>query len=36
MILGANKITKKLGGKVNYESVEEFKDFLNTDSIDIL
>ena len=36
MILGANKITKKLGGKVNYESVEEFKDFLKTDSIDIL
>lgn len=36
VIFGANQITKKLGGKVNYETVEEFKNFLADDSIDIL
>ncbi len=35
-IKGANKITSKLGGKVEYETVDEFKDFLfdgNTDRL---
>lgn len=36
MIAGANKITRKLGGKVYYETVEEFKSFLDDDIIDIL
>lgn len=36
IILGANKITNKLGGKVNYNSVEEFKEFLVSDLTDIL
>ncbi|WP_255993364.1 hypothetical protein [Clostridium perfringens] len=36
VILGANQITRKLGGKVYYETVEEFKDFLADDSTDIL
>ena len=36
VILGANQITKKLGGRVYYETVEEFKDFLADDSTDIL
>ncbi len=36
IILGANKITNKLGGKVNYNSVDEFKEFLGSDSIDTL
>lgn len=36
VIAGANQITKKLGGNVYYETVEEFKEFLFDDSIDIL
>lgn len=36
MIAGANEITKKLGGQIHYETVEEFKQFLDDDSIDIL
>lgn len=36
VIAGANKITRKLGGKVKYETVAEFDDFLNDDAIDIL
>lgn len=36
VILGANQITRKLGGRVYYETVEEFKDFLADDSTDIL
>lgn len=32
----ANKITRKLGGNVYYENVEEFKDFLDSDEVDIL
>ena len=34
VIAGANKITEKLGGKVKYNTVEEFKNFLKDDSID--
>lgn len=36
MIAGANEITRKLGGKVYYETVEEFKTFLDDDTVDIL
>lgn len=36
IIAGANKITRKLGGQVQYESVEEFKNFLDSDSVDVL
>ncbi|MDQ0480261.1 hypothetical protein [Hathewaya limosa] len=36
MIASANQITRKLGGQVNYETIEEFKSFLKDDSIDIL
>ena len=36
VIAGANQITRKLGGKVQYETVEEFKSFLDEDSIDVL
>ena len=35
VIAGANDITRKLGGKVNYETVEEFKSFLDDDSVDV-
>lgn len=31
VISGANQITKKLGGTVNYENMEEFEDFLTDD-----
>lgn len=34
MIAGANQITRKLGGQVHYETVEEFKSFLDDDSVD--
>ena len=34
MIIGANEITRKLGGQVQYETVEEFKNFLDNDSND--
>lgn len=33
IIAGANKITKKLGGKIYYETEEEFEDFLDDDSV---
>ena len=33
MIDGANKITKKLGGKTYFETEDEFKDFLNSDTV---
>ena len=33
VIAGANKITEKLGGKVQYNNVEEFINFLKDDSI---
>lgn len=36
MIAGANQITRKLGGKVHYNNMDEFKDFLFDDSTDIL
>lgn len=31
VIAGANEITKKLGGDVQYESVEEFEKLLESD-----
>lgn len=31
VIYAANKITEKLGGKVQYETVDEFEDFLDSD-----
>ena len=34
VIAGANKITRKLGGKVNYNNVKEFKSFLDNDEVD--
>lgn len=36
VIAGANEITRKLGGQTHYESVEEFKGFLDDGSADIL
>ncbi|MDO4721119.1 MAG: hypothetical protein Q4A78_10695 [Peptostreptococcaceae bacterium] len=36
MIAGANQITQKLGGKVHYNNMDEFEDFLFNDSIDVL
>ena len=36
VIAGANKITLKLGGKVHYNNMDEFKDFLFDDSTDVL
>lgn len=36
IIAGANQITRKLGGQVYYETIEEFKSFLDDDSVDIL
>lgn len=36
VIAGANEITRKLGGQVQYETVSEFKAFLNSDEDDIL
>lgn len=36
MIAGANQITRKLGGRVNYETVDEFTDFLFSAETDIL
>ena len=35
-IAGANQITRKLGGNVYYETAAEFKEFLVSDSIDLL
>ena len=35
IIAGANQITRKLGGKVAYETTEEFKHFLLDDTVDI-
>lgn len=35
IISGANKITRKLGGKVNYDNTEEFKLFLSSKETDI-
>lgn len=36
VIAGANRITRKLGGKVHYNNMSEFKDFLFDDSTDVL
>lgn len=36
IIAGANQITRKLGGKVHYDTMDEFKDFLFDDSTDVL
>lgn len=36
VIAGANKITRKLGGIVHYDNMDEFKDFLFDDSTDVL
>lgn len=36
VIAGANQITRKLGGRVNYDTMDEFKSFLFDDSTDIL
>lgn len=36
IIAGANDITRKLGGQVKFETVSEFKSFLDSDEDDIL
>lgn len=36
VIVGANQITRKLGGNVYYDNMDEFKTFLFDDSTDIL
>lgn len=36
VIAGANQITRKLGGRVHYNNMSEFKDFFFDDSTDIL
>lgn len=36
VIAGANQITRKLGGQVRFETVQEFKTFLDSDEDDIL
>ena len=36
VIAGTNQITRKLGGKVYYDNMNEFKDFLFDNSTDIL
>ena len=36
VIAGANDITRKLGGQVRFETVSEFKSFLDSDKDDIL
>lgn len=35
IIASANEITRKLGGQVQFDTVEQFKDFLDDDSVDI-
>lgn len=35
VIAGANKITRKLGGKVDYENVDQYIDFINDGGIDV-
>lgn len=36
IISGANMITQKLGGQVKYNTVEEFRDFLDNGMVDVL
>ena len=33
--MSANQITRKLGGNVKYENMDEFKEFLDSDEIDV-
>ena len=35
VIRGANQITRKVGGTVKYESVEEFKTFIDDEEEDL-
>lgn len=35
VIASANEITQRLGGQVQYENVEQFKDFLDNDLVDV-
>lgn len=35
VIASANDITRKLGGRVKFDSVDEFKNFLDSDEVDI-
>lgn len=35
-IFGANKITKKLGGTIQYENMNEFKSFMDNDEISLI
>lgn len=35
-IFGANKITKKLGGTVQYETINEFESFMDNDEISLI
>ncbi len=36
IIAGANKITRKLGGKVSFNNMKEFENFLVDDAVDVL
>lgn len=36
IISGANSITEKLGGKVKYRNIEEFKVFLSDETVDVI
>ena len=35
IVSGANKITEKLGGKVAFNDMKEFKEYLNSDEVDV-
>lgn len=35
VIMSANQITRKLGGSVKYENMDEFKEFLDSDEVDV-
>lgn len=35
IIAGANDITRKLGGQVNYDNMKEFRDFVDDDRVDV-
>ena len=35
VIQGANQVTRKLGGTVHYDTVDEFKMFLSSDEVDV-
>ena len=36
VIAGANQITRKLGGQVHYNTVDEFRDYFNNTPVDVL